>query len=729
MVFDENPIRIFFVPLLSLLLQYTPVAAQTDKAFAFNSLTINNGLSQGMVTRILQDHYGFMWFATLDGLNRYDGYRFIVYHHDAENGASITESFAQSLFEDSKGRLWIGTVSGGLDLFERETGTFIHVKGQESSSNSLFQGPINSISEDKHGNIWVQVYDKLYKIFVFKNGKTFNEQFLIHPVKTPFSSSFSFLSITKSGTIYYVNAKEGIMYKLDDESTEKWSVVLNVDHYQQQQNKTIEPTYRIVQLLEDKEHGTFYVFHKGGVTRFDEKTGAPEKIYRNAFFNNCAALLHASLDKNGIAWFSGVNNLSLFNTRAGHLNYATNGDPDLSRILMHTYSTYIDRSGLLWIGTSGYGILKCNASAEAFRHTRTSSDYSNMTVPEVLITGLKIHNEFVTIQTKGSPLTKPIYLTKKLILPYDKNFIAFEFASMDFTDPEKNLFKYKLEGLDKDWINSDYTRSATYANLNPGTYTFSVRGSNNDGHWNEKGASIQLIILPPWYLTWWFRVGLALSILFAAYTFYRFRLAQPLKLQNMRDRIAGDLHDEVGSNLSNIFIFSNIAQQKAEHGHETAQLLQKISDYTKQSMDAMDDIVWMINPRNDRFENIMTRMCTLAAEFAETSDCALHLDFDEKLKDVDLNMESRKNFYLIYKEALNNTAKYAECKMVWIEMKLDHSKIILKIKDDGKGFNMAIANKGNGMMNMKRRAEMLKGALTVTSSDGEGTTLQLSFKV
>ena len=354
---------------------------------------------------------------------------------------------------------------------------------------------------------------------------------------------------------------------------------------------------------------------------------------------------------------------------------------------------------------------------------------NNTSRPQVVITGLKIRNQPVAIQAEGSPLLKSIYLTEKLTLAFKDNFISFEFASMDFTDPGKNLYRYKLEGFDKDWINSGNTYSANYTNLDPGIYTFQVKGSNNDEFWNEKETSIKVIILPPWYMTWWFRTLVGLLILLAGYGFYRFRLSQALKLLSIRDRIAVDLHDEVGSNLSNIYIFSNVAQQKAKANDETAPLLQKISDYTQQSMEAMNDIVWMINTRNDRFENIMVRMRTLAAEFSEASDCKLHLNFDESLNNVKLNMEERKNFYLIYKEAINNTAKYAGCKTVWIDMKLHQNTVTLNIRDNGKGFDVSNTVKGNGLYNMKKRAQMLKGALTVTSKIGEGTALQLNFKV
>lgn len=126
---------------------------------------------------------------------------------------------------------------------------------------------------------------------------------------------------------------------------------------------------------------------------------------------------------------------------------------------------------------------------------------NNMTVPQIVITGLKIRNQPVPVQPEGSPLTKVIYLTQELTLPYEQNFVSFEFASMDFTYPEKNEYQYKLEGFERDWIHSGTTHSATYTNLDPGTYTFRVKGSNNDGTWNEEGASVQLFILPPWYMT------------------------------------------------------------------------------------------------------------------------------------------------------------------------------------------------------------------------------------
>jgi len=939
-----------------------------------------------MVTYIFQDHFGFMWFATLDGLNRYDGYHFVVYRHDTKVTSSISEGLAQTLFEDSKGRLWIATLSG-LDLFDRKTETFIHLTNQKGSA---LQNPVDAIAEDALGNIWVHSSDGLKKLAINDNRHATALSFSIRQAQVPFHSTTSLLSCTKNRTLYYTNVQTGLVYKLDDAGTESWSLQFALTNQPTIGGSADKSPITVIELVEDPLTEKIYAFHNRGITRVDEKTGRQEVVYRNACTANVSPLPHAALDTNGVVWFCGKDGLLFFDMHTGQLAVAAAKDTDVSRTLRHAYCTFVDRSGLLWIGSGGYGILKRNSLSDAFHHTSTLYTYSikeradgkiilgnnlsraatfdrakeksmnektrpqetadksfspfstplgtsnqwghwfidkqglgvvdraskkttyyhlpvtqtsgfdasiqcslldsnenvwfsttegllrfnlnkkqwisyrsnsndpvslssniifslcldpaepkkylwvgtggsglnrmdmatgqcqfystknglpnnvvysiltdddknlwmstnnglscfnpqaqtfrnfdykdglqsnefnrgaslrakdgclffggvngfnyfyprdvlkNTIAPPVEITALKIRNQPISVQSQNTPLNAAVYLTKKLTLPYTENIVSFEFASMDFTDPEKNQYQYKLDGFDKDWVHSGNVNSATYTNLDPGTYTFTVRGSNSNGTWNNAGTSLQLIILPPWYMTWWFKAAVAIIISLAAYAFYRYRLAHALKLQAIRNRIAGDLHDEVGSNLSNIYIFSNVAQQKAAAGQETAPLLQKINNYTQQSMEAMSDIVWMINTRNDRFENIMVRMRSLAAEFAETSACSLHLDLDERLNDVKLNMEDRKNFYLIYKEAINNVAKYAGCRNLWVQMKLEQHTIVLQIRDNGKGFDTLSTIKGNGIINMKNRAKLLKGTLTVGSRMGEGTLLTLRFKV
>ena len=300
---------------------------------------------------------------------------------------------------------------------------------------------------------------------------------------------------------------------------------------------------------------------------------------------------------------------------------------------------------------------------------------------------------------------------------------------MDFTVPSKNEYEYKLEGFNHDWISNGTKNEVTFTNLDPGTYTFSVKAANSSGVWNEEGKSLTLVILPPWYMTWWFRIGLGVLVAVIVYAVYRYRINQLMKMQAVRNRIAGDLHDEIGSTLSSISIYSKVVQKRTKDKVPEAEpYLKRINSDIGAMMEAMSDIVWTINSSNDRFENIFSRMRSAAAELLEAKDYTLHFEFDEAMNDLKLDMEHRKNFYLIFKEALNNIAKYAEGKNVWITLSKNHSKAEMKIRDDGKGF-VPGEKHGNGMNTMKMRAQKLNGKIKIETAQQRGTMITLLFPI
>src|SRR5205085_63331 len=172
-----------------------------------------------------------------------------------------------------------------------------------------------------------------------------------------------------------------------------------------------------------------------------------------------------------------------------------------------------------------------------------------------------------------------------------------------------NKYAYKLQGIDKDWIQSGNKRFAEYTDIKPGNYTFMVKAANNDGIWNEVPVTIPVIILPPWWQTWWFYILCAITVTAIIYVIYRIRLHQILKLYRLRSSIAKDLHDDVGSALSSIALLSNIAQDgKTTTSLKVEEILFRIGDTSKRMIDLMDDIVWTINPSNDRFRNLLVRM-------------------------------------------------------------------------------------------------------------------------
>jgi len=353
--------------------------------------------------------------------------------------------------------------------------------------------------------------------------------------------------------------------------------------------------------------------------------------------------------------------------------------------------------------------------------------------PNVVITDIKLNNISVNTKSEDAVITKPAYLLKELELKYSQNILTIEFASLDYTASKNNLYQYQLEGFDSHWIQSGTNHSATFTNLDPGTYVFNVKGSNNDGVFNETPASITIIVLPPWYMTWWFRLLVALSVVASAYSFYRYRINKILEMHEVRNTIARDLHDEIGSNLSTISIFSEVASANLHADDKVNPMLKKITEYTQLSQEAMSDIVWMINTKNDRFENVIFRMQALATEMIESKNMHLNFIADENLKQTTLEMNRRKNFYLIFKEALNNITKYSNASEVTIALKRIDNNISMSVIDNGKGFDTSSNNPtkkgGNGLINMEKRARALNGTLKLESVAGKGTSVELFFKV
>jgi two-component sensor histidine kinase len=608
----------------------------------------------------------------------------------------------EAVLQDKDGSYWIGREN--LPHYDEH-----RKKIEYTVSSKEFSFPIH---DDNNGMIWMGTNNSLCSY----NKKTKELKLYPYPLHTD-NLPYMFIEAIyqQNDSIFWLGTINGLFRF--NKNTGKWK------QYKNNPADTSSLSYDIIfSLCADPVHPDKYLWigtNGGGLNRFNFTT---EKFLHYTTKDGLPNdVVYGVLSDDGNLWMSTNKGLSKFNSPSGGAgggfqNYETKDG--LQSNEFNRYAFCKTRDGTLFFG-----------GVNGFNYFNPRELTNNKTLPNVVITDLKIANKIVTIHSKENILQKPVYLTDKIVLEYEYNMISFDFAAMDFSQPEKNLYQYKLDGFDDEWIQSGTQHSATYTNLDPGTYTFHVKGSNSDGVWNESGTSIQLTILPPWYMTWWFRAAVAIIILSGAYAFYRYRLSHALKLQAVRNRIASDLHDEIGSNLSNISIFSNVAQQKAKAANDDTMLLQKITEYTHVSMEAMSDIVWMINSRNDRFENIIVRMRSLAAEIFEATNCRLHIHFDERLNHIKLNMEERKNFYLIYKESVNNIAKYADCKEVWIEMKMNHNKVTLNIRDNGKGFDMLNGNRGNGLFNMKKRAEALNGKLNVVSDVGKGTLIELSFEV
>ncbi|HSQ75048.1 MAG TPA: ATP-binding protein, partial [Bacteroidota bacterium] len=266
--------------------------------------------------------------------------------------------------------------------------------------------------------------------------------------------------------------------------------------------------------------------------------------------------------------------------------------------------------------------------------------------------------------------------------------------------------------------------------------TLRVRGSNNDGIWNEQGTTLAITIVPPYWRTWWFRILAIAAIAGILFLMYRYRVNKLLEIERIRTSIATDLHDDIGSTLTEIALYSDVGLRELRHkeaapplsGDERAKvssLLTEIGTTSRTLIDAMNDIVWAIDPKNDSFEFLLLRMKMHATKMLEAKGINYDIDIPSEIASLRLPLNFRRRFFLIYKEALNNILRHAQAKRVVLTIRRESRMLVMTVADDGIGFDTRDGSQGNGLLNMQHRARSLGGELTLASAPGVGTTVTL----
>jgi len=252
-----------------------------------------------------------------------------------------------------------------------------------------------------------------------------------------------------------------------------------------------------------------------------------------------------------------------------------------------------------------------------------------------------------------------------------------------------------------------------------GTYTLQVSSANEDGSWSDP-IELKLIFLPKWYQTWWFKLLLVLAALAIAYSIYRIRINQLKKEQRIRTRLASDLHDDLGSTMNSVKVYANLALMDKQEKY-----LFKIKESTQEAITGIRDIIWVLDDSKDSIEHLLSRISLFASPLCEANGILYKQEIADEARDHKLGQEERRNLYMILKEAINNAIKYADAKKIEIEVSVKKDKPSIQIKDDGKGFDTAVVNEGNGLKNMQRRAKEIRYEINIQSGSSRGTTVYL----
>jgi two-component sensor histidine kinase len=330
-------------------------------------------------------------------------------------------------------------------------------------------------------------------------------------------------------------------------------------------------------------------------------------------------------------------------------------------------------------------------------------------------------------EQNGNTEIVSIFNRRQIVLPYYKNNFSIYFSLDDITKAAYGNYAYLLEGLDGEVHKANASNPvAVYNNLKPGTYKLTIYASSEWGDKFTGENSFTIIIKPAFWQTWWFNVLMVLLGLGVVYALYRYRLYQATKLMNLRNDLAADLHDEVGSTLSSIAMITEVAILKHDKDPEQSkQLMNKLKSNATNMLEKMDDIVWSIHPQNDDLSDLLLRMSEYITPLANAKEVKLNWNIDSRQSKNKIALDKRKNVYLIFKEVVNNALKYSQCKHIVINIQAKQHDIYMHIEDDGIGFNEIENSKRNGLRNMRKRAVEIGAHIQIKSQVGKGTTVAL----
>lgn len=465
-----------------------------------------NSLSNSTVLSICGDRTGDnIWIGTDGGgLNLFNRKTktFSFFRHDDKDPGSISNDYVLSVVWLTNDVLALGFHNGGFDLFNVKTGRSTHHLPKENDPNSLSISDVNNLFTDRDGNLWIGTWKGGLNFYDVKNNVYRHYR---HKPSDKNSLSADIVTTVfqdKKGDIW-VGTFNGLNLMN--------SARTGFKRYQSDPNNPKSIANDNVQSIIEGENGNLWLGTVGGgICYFDKSTQAFTSFTEN---NGLASNVVFAIqkDKNNDLWLSTNRGISRFNPKSrAFRNFGISDGLPGNEFRDNSRFQAID--GQLFFG----GI---NGFITFYPDSLRYNDF----VPPVYLTNLLIFNKQASITNEDRTVPKQISEAKTITLDYSQSVVTFEFAALNFNVPEKNQYAYKLEGFDKNWNYSGNKRTATYTNLDPATYVFLVKGSNNDGLWNTKGVAVTLIVRPPFWLTWWFKLASALAVIGLIAAFYNVR--------------------------------------------------------------------------------------------------------------------------------------------------------------------------------------------------------------
>ncbi|MDQ6787423.1 MAG: histidine kinase [Acidobacteriota bacterium] len=669
--------------------------------YGFTTYAEANGTNAPNADSIFENRDGELFASFNDGaqraVNRFDGERFeSVKPNFPPNIGYFGWGWKQTVWQDAAGDWWFPT---GAGLFRFRRPARFEGLSKATPQKILFGAQGNEIFrffEDSHGDFWIATTGTASELWHWQRTSNAWEN-LTQEASAGKSLTVSAFVEDRAGNLWIGTGSD-----TNDTALIRWRDG-QFKIFTRTENELLAGWIRDL-FVDDK--GRLWIADTAtGALRLDDVNAdrLDFKRYTPAEGLSSIGILCITEDQFGRIYIGTGRGLDRLNPETGQVENFTTADglPNSS-----VYIAYRDRKNNLWFATNN-GLARFVPESERQRKP-----------PNVLITGLRVNGESQNVSVLGENVIPA------LALDSDQRQVTVDFLGLGASLGEKLKYEYRFD--ESNWTPTA-ERTVNFANLATGEYRFEVRAQTADRLYSQP-ALVSFRIAAPLWQRWWFVALILLLIVSAIYLFYKNRLARLLEMERMRTRIATDLHDDIGANLTRISLLSEVAKQNAENGN--GNLLTSIADIARESVASMNDIVWAISPEHDSLLDLTRRMRQHAEEIFALRD--IDLDFRAPASDdgLRLSVGVRRDVLLIFKEAVNNAARHSNCTKVEIDFYVEHSVLNLKIADNGKGFDSeTLESDGHGLRSMTRRGDALGGKLKIDSLEGRGTTVKFELSL
>jgi len=674
-----------------------------------------SGLRDNVVWSAHEDTRGYLWIGTREGLQRLDRQsgQFTVYLHDPQKPSSLSYNTVSAVREDASGTLWVGTYGGGLNRLDAATGRFFAYRHETNNPNSLSHDRVLTLLIDRHGVLWVGTGGGGLNRFDARTGHF--RAYRSHPGDPH--------SLSENDVKAIFEDRQGILWLATNSGLNRFDPVTEQVTVYRHTNEPGSLSNDAVNAIYEDHAGTLWVATRKGLERMDRgrgtftgfrmKDGLPD--------DSVEAIL---ADGHGDLWLATHGGLSHFNPRNRTFRNYSESDGVAGDDLdpFGAEGSCVTRDGELVFGSTN--------GLTVFQPDRLRS---NAYVPPVVLTNFLLSNKPVRIGS-ASPLSKPIWTVDALTLNHSQNIFAIEFASLSYADPQKDRYRYRLEGLESQWNEVDSGHhTATYTNLPARKYIFRVQGSNNDGVWNSKGITLAVTVLPPWWETWWFRSILVLSAGAVVFAAYQARIRQlNLRFEDRlaeRTRIAQELHDTLIQDMVGVGLQLDIMEdQIKDEPTAVPATLDVIQNRVRQAVSRGRHALSDLRSHSAGTDNLIESLSRAGTEFSAGEAPRFHAFVQGE--HVELHSLIWHELDRIGREAITNAFRHAHAKSIEAGLYVSGQAVQLVVRDDGCGMPANLISEGRsghfGLRGMRERAERVGGRLSLRSRSGGGTEVSVT---